>query len=116
MSRLKKLMSDFIRLKEDIRKTESEEKKNRLIGYLMAVRGQHRECNKQLIHKRQYASDWRQKNRAEVSRYNREYARMRRQKIEVHTLWFKSKEKVEGQNNERIRKIPFFKENERRAS
>ena len=82
MSRLQDLMTQFRQVKRMIRSTESTEKKNKLIGSLMSIKGQHREANKDLIKKRLYAKDWRDKNRTEVSKYNREYARIRRKKIE----------------------------------
>ena len=86
MSRLHDLMKQFRHVKKMIRLTESEEKRNKLIGSLMSIKGQHREANKDLIKKRVYAKDWRDKNRTEVSRYNREYARIRRKKIEMQSM------------------------------
>jgi hypothetical protein len=100
-------MSEFKKLKLKIRSATSSEERQKLIGSLLSIRGQYKECNKTLINKRKYSQNWRDENRLKVSRYNREYARMRRQKGEVHS---------EGKSNERISKISFFKEDEKRKS
>ena len=81
MSRLKKLMSDFRKLKEMVRLAKTTNEKNKLIASLMSIKGQHKEHNMMLVKKRKYSERWRNLNRSEVSRYNREYARMRRSKI-----------------------------------
>mgnify|MGYP001219735798 CR=1 FL=1 len=80
MSRLIELMSEFKRLKTELRSTESQMARSRLVASLMTIKGQHREHNNMLIKRRKYAERWREQNRSEVSRYNREYARMRRKK------------------------------------
>ena len=81
MHRLTELMSEFRRLKNVVRLTDDPKERGRLISSLMSIKGQHKECNNNLIKRRKYSERWRQKNRAEVSRYNREYARMRRKEI-----------------------------------
>jgi hypothetical protein len=81
MSRLKKLMSDFRKLKREVRLAKTSNQKNKLVASLMSIKGQHKEHNMMLIKKRKYSERWRNLNRSEVSRYNREYARIRRSKI-----------------------------------
>jgi carbamoylphosphate synthase large subunit len=86
MSRLHDLMTEFRHVKKMIRSTDSENTKNKLIGSLMSIKGQFKEANQTLIKRRLYAQNWRDKNRTEVSKYNREYARIRRKKIEDNKM------------------------------
>jgi len=78
MNRLSQLMVQFKDLKLKIRSAKSLKERQKLIGSLLSLRGQHKECNKHLILKRKYSQKWRNDNRLKVSRYNREYARFRR--------------------------------------